>query len=124
MLNMMRKLLPVYLLFLLTGCASRTAQIRMLVSAPPGVPFTSNYQFGTYSGSVKTATSGTGFDTFLEIPVGDGHCEVLKDRPADALSIVASERHPTRRVNAFVPSGIRAVRFTREAGAWRCELHP
>jgi hypothetical protein len=121
---MIRNLLPLSFLLLLTACASRPPQIRMLVSGPPGVPFTANYEFGGLAGSVKTATSGTGFDTFLEIPSGDGHCEILKDRPIDALSVTASERHPTRRVNAFVPSGIRSVRFLREAGAWRFELQP
>ena len=121
---MNRNLLAVCLIFLLTGCASGPTPITMLVSGPPGVPFTANYQFGDLSGSVKSATSGTGFDTFLEIPPGDGHCEIIKDRPADALSVTSwkTERSPTRRVNAFVPSGIRSVRFTRETGEWRFEL--
>ena len=122
---MIRNLLPVsLLLFLLTACASRPHQIQMLVSGPPGVPFTANYQLGDLTGSVKTATSGTGFDAFLEIPAGDGHCEIIKDRLTDALSVTSSERSPTRRLNAFLPAGIRSVRFIRETGAWRFELQP
>jgi hypothetical protein len=121
---MTQRTLALVLLCFLTGCASRTPQLRMMVSGPPGVAYTCNYQIGNLSGSVKTATTGGGFDTFLEIPAGDGHCEVIKDRPADEISVVAAERHPTRRINGFVPAGTRAIRFIREASIWRFELQP
>lgn len=119
---MIRPIFAIAIVFLLTGCVSRTPQLQMLVSGPPGIGYTANYQVGDLSGAVKSATSGLGFDVFLDIPASDGHCEVIKDRPTDALSVVAAERHPTQRVNGFVPSGTRGIRFIRETGAWRFEL--
>lgn len=94
-----------------------------MVSGPPGVGFTGNYEFGSFTGAVKTVTSGSGFDVFLEIPPGDGHCDVVKDRPTDALSVVASEGK-SQKLNGFVPAGRTAIRFTREGGMWRHELLP
>ena len=121
---MIRSTLAICVLFLFTGCVSGPPQLELLVSGPPGVAYTANYEVGGLSGSFKSATSGRGFDAFLNIPAGDGHCEVIKDRPTDALSVVVAERNPTQRLNGFVPSGTRAIRFIRETGVWRLELLP
>lgn len=123
---MTRRVLPFFMLLFLAACAStsgRNRPIRMLASGPPGVVFTCHYEFGPFKGSVRTATSGGGFDTFLEMPAGDGYCEITKDRPTDELSIVASEGRG-RRFNGFVPSGSKSMRFIRESGVWRHEVGP
>ena len=121
---MIRNAVAIWVLCLFTGCVCGPPQLELLVSGPPGVAYTANYEVGGLSGSFKSVTTGGGFDAFLNIPAGDGHCEVIKERSADALSVVVAERHPTRRLNGVGPSGTRAIRFVRETGVWRFELLP
>jgi hypothetical protein len=110
-------------LIILTAGCSTSHQLRMMVSGPPGIPYTCDYQIGGLSGSVKSATSGGGFDTFLEIPAGDGHCQIVKGRPGDELSVIVSEGRG-KRLNGFVPAGKSTVRFSREAGQWKYQVAP